>query len=109
MSDNRIGYVGDVSPFYAQMTVAAGTLMPDPTLVSSVRFAVRKPGGDTEWWTGIVSSTSATAAVFRHTLASGDFDTAGEYEWLAFATIGGTERRVSDPERFVVKTRPAPT
>ncbi|HPO92901.1 MAG TPA: hypothetical protein PL072_05460 [Phycisphaerales bacterium] len=26
----------------------------------------------------------------------------------AFATIGGTERRVSDPERFVVKTRPTP-
>lgn len=109
MSDNRIGYVGDVSPFYAQMTVAAGTLMPDPTLVSSVRFAVRHPGGETEWWNGIVSSTSATAAVFRHTLVSGDFDAAGEYEWVAFATIGGTERRVSDPERFVVKTRPSPT
>ena len=109
MSDNRVGYVNDVSPFYAQMAVAAGTLMPDPTLVSSVRFAVRKPGGTAEWWDGIVSSTSATAAVFRHTLVSGDFDTAGEYEWVAFATIGGTERRVSDPERFVVKTRPEPS
>ena len=108
MSDNRIGYVGDVSPFYAQMTVDAGTLMPDPTLVSSVRFAVSKPGGSAVWWDGIVSSTSATQAVFRHTLVAGDIDTAGKYTWEAHATIGGTERRVSDPETFTVLDHPRP-
>lgn len=69
---------------------------------------VQANGGDEEWWDGIVSSSSASQAVFRHTLVTGDFDAAGEYEWAAFATIGGTERRVSDPERFVVKTRPTP-
>jgi len=108
MSDNRIGYVGDVSPFYAQMTVAAGTLMPDPTLVSSVRFAVRKPGGDEEWWDGTVASSSASQAVFRHTLVTGDFDTPGTYTWEAHATISGVERRVSDPTTFEVKTHPRP-
>lgn len=108
MSDNRIGYVGDVSPFYAQMTVAAGTLMPDPTAVSSVRFAVRKPGGDEEWWDGTVASSSASQAVFRHTLVTGDFDAAGTYTWEAHATISGVERRVSDPTTFEVKSHPRP-